>query len=190
MFDLRADTDQSWLETVRADLGAFLADHAACERKASATALSFVVRYPDRTELVESMIQVAQEELDHFAQVAAIIHGRGERLRKDVKDPYVNALLKLVRGPSEERLLDRLLLFGIMEGRGCERFGILSRGLDDPALRDFYAELVLSEARHHAAFHHLVRLYCPEEVWRPRMAELLDAEAEILRGLALRPALH
>ena len=190
MFQLRSDSSQEWLAAALSDIPAFLIDHAACERKASATAMSFVVRYPDRRPIVESMTQVAQEELEHFAQVMKLVHARDLQLGADIKDPYVNALLKLVRGPSEERLLDRLLLFGIIEGRGCERFQMIADAVEDPELKTFYTELVKSEARHHAAFHHLVRLYYTEEIWRARIGELLDAEAEIVSKLELRPSLH
>ena len=91
MFDLRTNTSPKWVETVLADIDAFLIDHASCERKASATAISFVVRYPDRKELVETMIEVAQDELEHFKLVTEKIHNRGLQLGSDQKDPYINA---------------------------------------------------------------------------------------------------
>lgn len=190
MFQLRSDSSQEWLAVALSDVPAFLIDHAACERKASATAMSFVVRYPDRKPIVESMTTVAQEELEHFCQVMKLVHARNLQLGSDIKDPYVNALLKLVRGPSDQRLLDRLLLFGIIEGRGCERFQMIADAVEDPELAEFYAELVRAEARHHAAFHHLVRLYYTPDVWRPRLNELLDEEAVIVSKLELRPSLH
>ena len=93
--------------------------------KASATAMTFVVRYPDRQDIVKSMIEVAQDELQHFAQVTTLLFERGLMLKKDEKDPYVNAMLKMVRGPSLERLIDRLLIFGVVEGRGVNGFNWL-----------------------------------------------------------------
>ena len=131
-----------------------------------------------------------QEELEHFQMLTNVIHQRGLTLGSDTKDPYVNALLKLVRGPSEERLLDRLLTFGIIEGRGCERFMMIADALPNGDLKTMYNDLVRSEARHHASFLHLVRPLYPEEVWRPRLNTLLDAEAEIVAALKLRAALH
>ena len=127
MLNLRCPSPPEWMHTVMANFDAFLIDHAACERKASATALSFVVRYPDRPKLVEAMIDLAKEELNHFEQVTQLIHQRGLLLGSDVKDPYVNALLRQTRGASEDRLMDRLLIFGIIEGRGCERFQLVAR---------------------------------------------------------------
>ena len=190
MFQLQYDTPPQWAEYVSAHLDNFLIDHAACERKASATAMSFVVRYRDQPELIKSMIVVAQEELDHFAQVVDIIFKRGLQLGSDEKDPYVNALLKLARHSPKERLIDRLLIFGIIEGRGCERFQLLSESNIDPALQTFYADLVRAEARHHAAFLHIVRGLTDEKNWRSRLDTLLEEEAEIVRSLPIRAALH
>ena len=190
MFDLLCATSDQWPKKVCSDLDAFLIDHAACERKASATAMSFVVKYRDHQYLVEAMITVAQEELDHFAQVTRLVHARGKQLGSDQKDPYVNALLKCARHSPKERLIDRLLIFGIIEGRGCERFHLLSQHLHDPELRNFYAELVRSEARHHAAFLSIVRKLAPKEEWKPRLQELLKQEAHIVSQLPIRAALH
>ena len=190
MFNLRCETDPAWIDAVLANIDSFLIDHAACERKASATAMTFVVRYPDRQDIVKSMIEVAQDELQHFAQVTTLLFERGLMLKKDEKDPYVNAMLKMVRGPSLERLIDRLLIFGVVEGRGCERFQLVAEHINDPQLATFYFDLYKAEARHHAAFLRLVKNLCPEHEWRPRLNELLDAEAEIVQGLPIRPCLH
>jgi len=190
MFDLKCDTPPEWIAHVCANLDDFLIDHAACERKASATAMSFVVRYRDKPTLVSAMITVAQEELEHFAQVTEWIHKRGLQLGADQKDPYVNALLKCARHSPLERLIDRLLIFGIIEGRGCERFHLLSQADIDPELKTFYADLVRAEARHHAAFLHIVRSLTDKSSWLPRLKELLEKEAEIVMQLPIRAALH
>ena len=63
---MHTPTDPAWVDTVVADFDAFLVDHAACERKASATGMAFVVRYPDRPQLLGPMIEFAREELEHF----------------------------------------------------------------------------------------------------------------------------
>ena len=91
MLPLRIPTPPAWLEVVLADFDAFLLDHAACERKASATGMSFVVRYPDRRALLEPMIAFAREELEHFHQVYRLIEARGLVLRRDEKDPWSSA---------------------------------------------------------------------------------------------------
>ncbi|MCA9681765.1 MAG: tRNA-(ms[2]io[6]A)-hydroxylase [Myxococcales bacterium] len=190
MLPLAVATPPAWTEVVLADFDAFLIDHAACERKASATGMAFVVRYPDRPVLLAPMIAFAREELEHFEQVYALIEARGLQLAPDQKDPYVTALQPWVRTGRDQRLLDRLVLGGVVEARGCERFGMVAAGLPAGELADFYADLTRSEARHVGLFHRLARqLFSVAEV-EERTQDLLPFEAEVVRKLALRPALH
>lgn len=192
MLKLRAPTTAGWVETVMADFDAFLLDHAACERKASATGMSFVVKYPDRTALLEPMIELAREELEHFHRVYRVIARRGLRLGSDYRDEYVNALRAASRTRGDELFLDRLLIAGIVEARGCERFGLVADALADvdPELHSLYVELTRSESRHHALFFRLARRWFDEAtVWR-RADQLLELEAQIVSGLPLRAAVH
>jgi tRNA-(ms[2]io[6]A)-hydroxylase len=190
VLELRTPTPAGWLSAVSRDLDAFLVDHAACERKASATGMNFVVRYPDRPKLIGEMIAFAREELEHFEQVWKIIEARGLRLQSDIKDPYVAPLVSFARNGREERLLDRLIVAGVVEARGCERFELLARNLDDPELREFYRGIVQSEARHSGLFLRLARHYFEPALVDERLGQCLDLEAEIVVSLPLRPALH
>lgn len=190
MLRLRQATDPAFVDAVLADFDAFLIDHAACERKASALALSLVMHYPDRRELVRAMIALAQEELEHFAQVAELLDARGLIMSADEKDPYVGALLKLRRKGTEAYFLDRLLLAGIIEARGCERFGLIADALPEGREKTFYTEIARAEARHHGLFVRLARTYFDEQETRTRLDELLDAESAIVAELPLRARLH
>jgi len=172
------------------DFDRFLLDHAACERKAAATGMSFVVRYPDRVEILDPMIAFAREELEHFHLVYRIIEARGLRLGPDERDPYVNGLQTHLRPKGDERFLDRLVLGSVVEARGCERFGLVADALDPGELKDFYLDLTRSEARHQGLFLRLARHYFSPDVITSRVDALLDAEAEVLSKLPLRAALH
>ena len=187
---LRAASARQWLEAVLGDFDAFLVDHAACERKASATGMSFVVRYPDRRCLIEPMIELAREELEHFHDVMRLILSRGIRITGDRKDPYINRLDEIVRHGRDERLLDRLILGGIVEARGSERFGLIARELDPGELQEFYMRLATSEARHYRLFLDLAREIFDPAVVDARVDEFLDREAEIVGTLEIRSALH
>jgi tRNA-(ms[2]io[6]A)-hydroxylase len=190
MLDLRVATDPRWVDVVMGDFDAFLVDHAACERKASATGMSFVVRYPDRTELLEPMIAFAREELEHFEQVVRLVRARGLKLTSDTKDPYVSGLARHARNGREERLLDRLVMAGVVEARGCERFGLVARAQGEGELGCFYRDIVRSEARHVGLFLRLARLYFDEDQVRIATERWLDLEAQLVIDLELRPALH
>lgn len=190
MLRLRTATDPSWINVALGDFDAFLVDHAACERKASATALKLVSHYSDRIVLVRELIPFAQEELEHYAQVMQIILDRGLSTRADEKDPYVGALMQLIKRGPDQYFLDRLLVLGIVEARGCERFGIVAEGLAPGPLKDFYTEIMRSEARHHALFVRLAKEYFPAERVQERLDELLVGEAKIVDALPLRAAVH
>lgn len=192
MLDLRVPTSTAWLDAVFSDFDAFLLDHAACERKASATGMSFVVSYPDRQALIEPMIEFAREELEHFHIVYRLIAARGLTLGPDYKDPYVNALLGQCRSGTAELLLDRLLVAGIVEARGCERLFLLAQALEqrDPELAPVYLELARAESRHHGLFFRLSRALFPESEVTERARTLLDFEADLVRALPHKPAVH
>ena|SRR5215472_6156601 len=187
---LRIPTRPEWLFAVTSDFDAFLVDHAACERKASATALTFVSHYPDRAELVSTMIQLAREELHHFQQVHREIAKRGLVLGPDTKDVYVLKLRERIRRGPAFYLMDRLLVAGVVEARGCERFGMIADALPAGRLKDFYQTLGRSEAQHHQLFLGLAHRYFQSTEVAARLDSLLDAEAEIVSQLPLRPALH
>lgn len=190
MLDLLVPTPSSWLGVVFADFGAFLVDHALCERKASAMGMSLVAKYPDRTAIIDPLIAFSREELEHFHIMYRIVEKRGLKLVGDQKDAYVNALRRLSRSGSEELFLDRLLVPGIVEARGCERLQLVAAAIDDPELGETYRDLARAESRHHGLFFRLARHYFSEEVVRVRADELLVAEAEIVQALPLRAAVH
>ncbi len=187
---LLGKTSRRWVEVVLADFDAFLLDHAAAERKASAVALSLISHYPDRKALVSAMMDLAREELEHFYQVYRYIEARGLILAPDQKDLYVGALrAEIHRGP-EDYFLDRLLVSGLVEARGCERFGMIADSVADPELAGFYHQITLSEARHAELFIELAESYFPHERIVSRLNELSIAEARIVDGLVIRAALH
>ena len=187
---LRTPSSQQWRDAALADFDAFLIDHAACERKASATAMSLVSHYPDRQILVREMTKLAREELEPFHQVLWLLQARGLVLRRDDKDLYVKSLRQEIRRGAAHYFLDRLIVAGIVEARGCERFGQIADALPPGKLRDFYREIVRSEAQHHSLFYRLAREYFPPEEVDARQDILLDRESEIVSSLPVRPAVH
>ncbi|PIE20181.1 MAG: tRNA-(ms[2]io[6]A)-hydroxylase [Proteobacteria bacterium] len=197
MLELRSETSAAWVAACLADFDVFLRDHAANERKVAQSALRLVTQHPKRRELVAALIDVAVEELEHFRLVYGLLAERGQDLGFEQPDPYIKELNKALRKRDvEEFLLDRLLLFGIIEARGCERFGLIADAFalrtDDEGrkLSESYRDLQRSEARHHGLYQRLARLYFPAELIAPRVAELLQLEADVLAAQPLRAALH
>ena len=187
---LKVASSHDWLETVMADSDSFLLDHASCERKASAMALSLVSHYPDRTVLVQEMMVLAREELEHFHQMLWLTQAKGLVLLPDEKDLYVQKLQSEIRRGSEYYFLDRLLVAGIIETRGCERFGMVADVLEPGPLKAFYQEITRAESQHGALFYRLARRYFDAVQASDRQEQLLDREAKILKSLPIRAVVH
>ena len=190
MIELRYSTPPAWAEGIASAIDVFLPDHAAAEKKASSMALTMVAHYPDKPELVAAMIDLAMEELGHFRAVVKLMHERGLSLLPDEKDFYVNALRRLSRHGDAEYLMDRLLIAGIVEARGAERFGLIAEVLPEGEMKQFYASITRSELAHQGLFLQLADHYFDVSDVRLRLDELLDAEAVIISELPIRLALH
>ena len=183
-------SDSSWEKCVEANFDVFLNDHASAEKKASSMALTFVSHYPDKLELVDAMVALAVEELLHYQQVMRLLLKRNIPLLPDNKDDYVGGLRKLIGRGSDTYFRDRLLIAGIIEARGAERFGRLGVCLQDKELRSFYAALAKSESRHHLLFFQLALTYFPKQEVLERIKEIAIKEADLLASLPIKPALH
>jgi tRNA 2-(methylsulfanyl)-N6-isopentenyladenosine37 hydroxylase len=199
MLRLMATTDPAWIEHALAHLDEVLVDHAHCEHKAAASALSLVSRYGDDPVLVDKLCALAGEEASHLAMVARVCAARGLSLGRPAPDPYVNALRGLVRGNVLDERVDRLLVSSLVEARSCERLQLLAEHIPDPALRAVYEQLWRSEAGHHALFVELAtstatRALGDEQAARrmvqERLARLCREEAKILAALPVRAAVH
>lgn len=140
-------TPEAWLEAAAQVPLLLLLDHAHCERKAAATALALIQRYPDRPQLVARMTRLAREELVHFAQVVALLEARGGAFGPLRASRYAAGLRELVRDREPGRLVDLLVVSAFIEARSCERFAALAPRLDGE-LAEYYRGLVGAEARH------------------------------------------
>ncbi len=187
---LRYQTSPQWTATVLSNFDEFLPDHAAAEKKASSMAVTMISHYPDREQLVLAMTELAVEELSHYREVVRIIYQRGLQLKNDTKDPYVVSFRQHIRQGPDKYLLDRLLIAGIIEARGAERFGLLAQAMAPGTLKSFYQSITRSEQRHEGLFVELANRYFAADTVNQRADELLDAEAEIVADLPIRPLLH
>lgn len=191
MFELKYHTPPEWADVVLADFNAFLIDHAAAEKKASGMATSMLSHYPDRKSLVRAMADLAIEELIHFKQVLKLIHARGIQLGNDSKDPYVNELRAAFRrNNSDEFFMDRLIVAGVIEARGYERFSLVAYALPEGKDKDLYMTIAKSEEKHKNLFIELAYEYFDKADVDIRLEEILQIEADICAKLPFRAALH
>ena len=189
--DLKISSSNDWINAVIADFDTFLTDHANCERKASAMAMSFVAKYPNRKEILGELIDIGIEELEHFKEVHQIMESRGIMLPHEIgQDFYVKQLIESCRSGREERFMDRLLLASLVETRGAERFKLVYENINEADLKSFYHKLWASEARHGEVFVRMCLNYFDEKRVYKRLGEMTDIEAEILQSLPIKAALH
>ena len=189
--DLIVKSSTSWVGAVLSDFDAFLQDHANCERKASAMAMSFVAKFPDRVEIIPELLDTAIEELEHFKAVYKIMERRQVLLPSEIgQDSYAKQLVDMCRSGKIDRFMDRLLLASVIECRGAERFKLISEALEDTELKDFYKNLWISEAKHGNIFVKMTLNYFDSDSVYKRLDELNVLEAEVLDMLPLKAALH
>jgi tRNA-(ms[2]io[6]A)-hydroxylase len=190
VLSLASSTPPEWAARVLTDLDALLIDHAHCEKKAAGNAVGLIFRYPQHAFLAAPLSGLAREELVHFEQVLERLAARGLALRPLKASPYMARLRAATRASEPARLLDALLCSALIEARSCERFRVLSERAPDASLRDFYAGLVASEARHHGAFLTLASQVAARDAVRARLAELAEHEAQVLAECPAMPRLH
>jgi len=154
MFKLKLPTDPRWANIAEGNLEEILTDHAWCEQKAVTNCITLITMLPEHTEIIDELISIAKEEMDHFEQVHNIIKVRGWVLGWERKDNYVNELYSfmLKGGSRQQYVVERLLFAAMIEARSCERFKVLSETIADKELAVFYKDLMISEANHYTAF--------------------------------------
>jgi len=185
------ESSPEWVEAVMSDFDSFLKDHANCERKASAMAMSFVAKFPDRVEIIPMLIDTAVEELEHFRSVYQIMEKRNLILPHEIgRDVYVKQLVDQCRSGRLERFMDRLLLASVVENRGAERFRLIYENLEDKELKKFYHDLWASEAKHGEIFVEMTLNYFDEKDVFTRLEELNELEGDIISKMPIAPALH
>ena len=190
---LQLPTDPIWVKNVvESNIEEILTDHAFCEQKAASNAITLIVQNPNLSDLVQQMIALAQEELEHFKRVHDIILERGYLLGRERKDNYVNELRKfiIIGGGREAQLIDRLLFSAMIEARSCERFKVLSENINDKQLADFYHELMISEAGHYTMFIRLAKKYAVEVDVEARWKEFLAYEAHVIQNYGKSETIH
>lgn len=192
MLGLKLPTDPRWVNIVEKNIEEILTDHAFCEQKATSTAISLIVSFPEYTALVQEMTALVKEEISHFKMVHDKIIERGWTLGRDRKDEYVIKLMKFFPkgGSRTTQLVHRLLYAALIEARSCERFRLLSEALEDEELRTFYRNLMVSEANHYTMFLGFARQYGKKKEVDTKWQQLLEYEAKIMSNLGTSEAIH
>jgi tRNA-(ms[2]io[6]A)-hydroxylase len=193
--DLRAETPSAWAEAALADPAALLSDHAHCEKKAALQALHLSQALADVPRASVLLARLAEEELNHYRRVLEALQAFGWALRPDTGNAYAQALHRL----ATEGLLDKLLMAALIEARSCERLWLLEQAGADPARAAsglgsaewlaFLLELERCEAGHALGYRSLAEDRFGVKA-SARLDWWLDREAEVIRALPWRSAVH
>ena len=192
MLGLKLPTDPRWVNIAEKNIKDILIDHAFCEQKAASTAISFIVTYPEYSDLVTSMIALVKEEISHFQLVHQKILDRGYVLGRERKDNYVLEIMNFFSKnvSREKRLIQRLLIAALIEARSCERFKVLSENINDQELAKFYKDLMVSEANHYTMFLNFARKYGDRKEVDSMWKNLLLYEAKVISKYGKKSHIH
>jgi tRNA-(ms[2]io[6]A)-hydroxylase len=187
MFELVPTTDR-WVARAEGALETLLLDHAHCEKKAAATALSFIFRMPDRQDFVAAMSRLAREELLHFERLLPVLGQNGFAFRRLSPSAYAGKLVDFVRRPRSvqkmdvPQIVDELLVAALIEARSTERFLRLAQSSLPRDVRDLFVELAAVEERHKNVYFEQAILFDDADRVARRAIEIAHYESTILES--------
>jgi len=187
---LISKTSEDWINLAISNPMEILLDHAHCERKAAGVALQLMFRYVSEPGLSEVLSPLAREELEHFEKVLSILKSRGRKLQKLASPPYGAILAKNICKVEPTRMLDSFLVAGLIEARSHERMTLLAKHSTDFELRNLYADLLKSEARHFGIYWNLANERFDRNMVTSRLEELAKVESDALVELHQEPRMH
>lgn len=188
--ELHGATPVEWVARVEAEPFELLSDHAHNELKAAATAQAWLLKHPDKPEMVLELAKLAAEEVEHFERVIKLLYSRGGRLLPIDNNPYAEALLAGSAKTRRDPFVDRLLVAALIEARSCERFELLAEHLQDTEMRQLYRDLIPCEREHKDLFIDLVRDSFPGERTEHRIADLFELEGQVVASLPFAARMH
>ncbi len=183
-------TSEEWVNLAISHPMEILLDHAHCERKAAGVALQLMFRYVSEPGLSEVLSPLAREELEHYETVLSILKARGRKLQKLASPPYGAILAKNICKDEPSRMLDSFLVAGLIEARSHERMNLLSIHSPDPELRNLYADLMRSEAKHFGIYWKLADERFDRDILTSRLEELARVESDALVKMHKEPRMH
>ena len=187
---LISETSEDWINLAISNPMEILLDHAHCERKAAGVALQLMFRYVSEPGLSEVLSPLAREELEHFERVLSILKSRGRKLKKLASPPYGATLSKNICKEEPQRMLDSFLVAGLIEARSHERMTLLSMHCPDFELRNLYADLLKSEARHFGIYWKLADERFDRNILTSRWEALAKVESDALLNMHQEPRMH
>ena len=180
IINLRCATPQAWLDRACDHLPELLSDHANCERKAAAMAMSLMKYFSHDVPVLNRLSKIAREELVHYEQVLGLMKKVNIAYKLVSASTYARDLWQQACADPEGRLLDQLIICAIIEARSCERFSCLVPILPEP-LSSYYHKLYQAEKRHAIVYLDLARSRFDESVIATRLDHFVQVEADAMQ---------
>jgi tRNA-(ms[2]io[6]A)-hydroxylase len=184
---LACPTPPAWVDAACADLPTLLIDHAHCERKAAATALTLMQRHGERPDLTLALSRLAREELRHYEQVLALLSRHAIALRPLPAGRYARALFAQVRQQGAMHGADAFVVGAFIEARSAERFTALAAALAggsplQRAAAALFARLHAAESRHFTSYLDMAAGFGDGALPAERIAALRDVERDLIEA--------
>ena len=183
-------TSDEWIQLALSNPIDILIDHAHCERKAAGFAIQLMFRYQSEPDLAEILSPLAREELEHFEKILYFLKDIGHSIKALKPPPYGAELAKYIRKNEPSRMLDSLLIAGLIEARSHERLSLLALNSEHESFKVLYRSLLESEARHFGIYWKLAKAKFTKDETFKRLEELSCVESSILSQTFALPRVH
>lgn len=185
-------TGPHWAATALAAPAELLSDHAHCERKAAATALSLLGGAAGSDpDVAMRLARLAEQEAEHLRRVLEWMRRLGLPLHPDRGNPYAKTMMAAVR-PHEPG--DRFLAAAMIEARSHERLDLLRDAVagegDLARLVPLLDELAACEAGHAHTYIALAMRTIGTEATRVALRRWEAVESAAIAAVPARAAVH
>lgn len=184
-------TPKKWLKAVQADFDTFLLEACDSQRKNASMALMLVAKYPQYSKIVGGWLEIAQTELKQFREIYREVEKRNLKLGREIsKDLYINRVVMHCRNGRKERFVDRMIVAGLILLRGAERYRMLAEAIEDKNLQNLFNTIANEDTDLAQRYVDMVSQYYDDAEIKERIKVLTAGEAEVIKGMETRAALH
>lgn len=188
---LTGKTPKKWLKAVTGDFDNFLLEACDSQRKNATMALMFVAKYPQYSKCVGGWLEIASNELLQFREIYREVEDRDLKLGREItKDLYINRVVMHCRNGRKERFVDRMIVAGLILLRGAERYEMVAGETEKKALKDLFLKIASEDRAIADRYIKLLLQYYDKQEVSERISVLTAGEAEVMRGMEVRAALH
>ena len=173
-------TPDRWLENALDNPVLLLLDHANCEKKAASSALHLIYRCIDNMDVMESMSQLVETEMQNFQSLVRIIKARKLDCISLTASRYALGLRDHMSGNDNLKLIDLLVVSAFMHGRAFERFSRLIPYID-LELESFYVSFIKTQENHFNKYLHIAKSLSDEETLASRVDHFASYEKNLIK---------